>query len=53
MKLGTVTADLEGADVYSYPEDDAVEDPLLAEHLKHFGIDFPALQKVGRRGFRV
>ncbi|XP_051223603.1 ubiquitin carboxyl-terminal hydrolase 14 [Lolium perenne] len=45
VKLGTITADLEGADVYSYPEDDSVEDPLLAQHLSHFGIDFSSLQK--------
>ena len=34
------------ADVYSYPEDDSVLDPLLAQHLAHFGIDFSSLQKV-------
>lgn len=45
VKLGTITADLEGADVYSYPEDDSVVDPLLAQHLAHFGIDFSSLQK--------
>ncbi|KAF7028430.1 hypothetical protein CFC21_040353 [Triticum aestivum] len=45
VKLGTITADLEGADVYSYPEDDSVEDPILAQHLSHFGIDFSSLQK--------
>lgn len=45
VKLGTITADLEGADVFSYPEDDSVEDPLLAQHLSHFGIDFSSLQK--------
>ncbi|XP_024356450.1 ubiquitin carboxyl-terminal hydrolase 14 [Physcomitrium patens] len=45
VKLGTITADLEGADVYSYAEDDTVEDPLLAEHLAHFGIDFSSLRK--------
>jgi len=33
-------------DVYSYAEDDTVEDPLLAEHLAHFGIDFSSLRKV-------
>ncbi|XP_029116271.1 ubiquitin carboxyl-terminal hydrolase 14 isoform X2 [Elaeis guineensis] len=44
-KLGTITADLEGADVFSYPEDDSVEDPLLAQHLAFFGIDFSSLQK--------
>jgi ubiquitin carboxyl-terminal hydrolase 5/13 len=46
VKLGTITADLEAADVYSYPEDDTVEDPLLAEHLAHFGINFSVLTKV-------
>ncbi|KAL6848026.1 hypothetical protein ACP4OV_022154 [Aristida adscensionis] len=47
VKLGTITSDLEGAvsDVFSYPEDDSVEDPLLAQHLSHFGIDFSSLQK--------
>uniref|UniRef100_A0A1J3F4P4 Ubiquitin carboxyl-terminal hydrolase n=1 Tax=Noccaea caerulescens TaxID=107243 RepID=A0A1J3F4P4_NOCCA len=45
VKLGTITADLEAADVYSYPEDDSVLDPLLAKHLAHFGIDFSSMQK--------
>ncbi|KAG2682055.1 hypothetical protein I3760_11G172800 [Carya illinoinensis] len=45
VKLGTITADLEAADVFSYPEDESVLDPLLAEHLAHFGIDFSSLQK--------
>ncbi|XP_044507437.1 ubiquitin carboxyl-terminal hydrolase 14-like [Mangifera indica] len=45
VKLGTITADLEGADVYSYPEDDSVLDPLLAQHLAFFGIDFSSLKK--------
>ncbi|KAJ4726213.1 Ubiquitin carboxyl-terminal hydrolase [Melia azedarach] len=45
VKLGTVTADLEAADVFSYPEDDSVVDPLLAQHLAFFGIDFSSLQK--------
>ncbi|KAG8637102.1 hypothetical protein MANES_15G081800v8 [Manihot esculenta] len=40
VKLGTITADLEAADVFSYPEDDSVLDPLLAQHLAFFGIDF-------------
>lgn len=35
------------ADVYSYDEDDMVEDPKLAEHLAHFGIDVMKMQKVG------
>eukprot|EP00049_Salpingoeca_infusionum_P022835 m.9051 g.9051 ORF g.9051 m.9051 type:complete len:803 (+) comp5418_c0_seq1:192-2600(+) len=37
VKLGTITAD--GADVYSYEEDDMVVDPHLSKHLKHFGIN--------------
>ncbi|KAJ0264582.1 Ubiquitin carboxyl-terminal hydrolase 14 [Hirschfeldia incana] len=45
VKLGTITADLEAADVYSYAEDDSVLDPLLAQHLAHFGIDFSSMQK--------
>ncbi|KAL8046490.1 hypothetical protein ABFX02_08G180900 [Erythranthe guttata] len=45
VKLGTITADLEAADVYSYDEDESVVDPLLAQHLQHFGIDFSSLQK--------
>ena len=46
VKLGTITAD--GADVHSYDEDDMVEDPHLAKHLAHFGINIAQLQKVGR-----
>ena len=34
------------ADVYSYEEDDMVEDPHLAVHLAHFGIDVMSMQKV-------
>ncbi|KAF5187537.1 Ubiquitin carboxyl-terminal hydrolase [Thalictrum thalictroides] len=33
------------SDVFSYPEDESVEDPLLAQHLAFFGIDFSSLQK--------
>uniref|UniRef100_A0A0L8HCH8 ubiquitinyl hydrolase 1 n=1 Tax=Octopus bimaculoides TaxID=37653 RepID=A0A0L8HCH8_OCTBM len=43
VKLGTITAD--GADVYSYDEDDMVEDPYLTKHLAHFGINIASLQK--------
>ncbi|MFS8015888.1 putative ubiquitinyl hydrolase 1 [Helianthus anomalus] len=46
IKLGTITSDLEGADVFSNLEDDSVTDPLLAQHLPFFGIDFSSLQKV-------
>ena len=34
-------------DVFSYDEDDMVEDPYLAKHLAHFGINVAALEKVG------
>jgi len=47
VKLGTITPD--GADVYSYPEDDMVLDPLLHQHLAHFGINIAEMTKV-RRG---
>ncbi|KAK6934343.1 Ubiquitinyl hydrolase, variant UBP zinc finger, partial [Dillenia turbinata] len=32
-------------DVFSYVEDESVLDPLLAQHLAFFGIDFSSLQK--------
>jgi len=32
-------------DVYSYDEDDMVLDPLLSQHLAHFGIDIMSLKK--------
>ena len=38
------------ADVYSYPEDDMVVDPLLADHLAHFGIDIMSMKKVKTEG---
>uniref|UniRef100_A0A4W4FKU2 Ubiquitin carboxyl-terminal hydrolase n=1 Tax=Electrophorus electricus TaxID=8005 RepID=A0A4W4FKU2_ELEEL len=43
VKLGTITPD--GADVYSYDEDDMVLDSKLAEHLSHFGIDMMTMEK--------
>ena len=43
VKLGTITA--RGADVYSYAEDDMVEDPHLAQHLAHWGIDVLRMEK--------
>nr|XP_033781358.1 ubiquitin carboxyl-terminal hydrolase 5 isoform X1 [Geotrypetes seraphini] len=46
VKLGTITPD--GADVYSYDEDDMVLDPKLAEHLSHFGIDMMKMQKTDK-----
>lgn len=36
VKLGTITNDGK-ADVYSYSEDDMVEDPNLIQHLAHWG----------------
>lgn len=50
VKLGTITAEGKG-DVYSYVEDDMVEDPYLADHLKHFGINIQQLEKVCIKGF--
>ncbi|XP_029436237.1 ubiquitin carboxyl-terminal hydrolase 5 isoform X2 [Rhinatrema bivittatum] len=46
VKLGTITPD--GADVYSYDEDDMVLDPKLAEHLSHFAIDMMKMQKTDK-----
>uniref|UniRef100_A0A3B4CS52 Ubiquitin carboxyl-terminal hydrolase n=1 Tax=Pygocentrus nattereri TaxID=42514 RepID=A0A3B4CS52_PYGNA len=46
VKLGTITPD--GADVYSYDEDDMVLDSKLAEHLSHFGIDMMTMEKTER-----
>ncbi|XP_063383766.1 ubiquitin carboxyl-terminal hydrolase 5 [Cydia fagiglandana] len=47
VKLGTITAEGKG-DVFSYAEDDMVEDPYLADHLKHFGINVQQLQKTDK-----
>ena len=47
VKLGTITP--QGADVYSYEEDDMVEDPMLPQHLQHFGIDITSMTKVSCR----
>jgi ubiquitin carboxyl-terminal hydrolase 5/13 len=38
VKLGTITPD-GSAEVYSYEEDCLVTDPLLKQHLAHWGID--------------
>lgn len=45
VKLGTITP--HGADVYSYAtdEDDMVTDPLLAQHLAHWGINMMQMEK--------
>ncbi len=43
---GTITA--KGADVYSYDEDDMVEDSNLAVHLSHWGINMLKMEKSDR-----
>jgi len=45
VKLGTITP--AGADVYSYApdEDNLAKDPLLAQHLEHWGIDVMKMEK--------
>merc|ERR1712048_51356 len=43
VKLGTITP--QGADVWSYSEDDMVTNKNLAQHLAHFGIDIMAQEK--------
>jgi hypothetical protein len=45
VKLGTITKDGK-ADVFSYDEDDMVEDPNLIAHLAHFGINITQMEKV-------
>lgn len=48
VKLGTITP--AGADVYSYApdEDNLVKDPLLAQHLEHWGIDVMKMEKTDK-----
>lgn len=46
VKLGTITPD--GADVFSYDEDNMVEDPNLAQHLAHFGINIAQMEKTDK-----
>jgi ubiquitin carboxyl-terminal hydrolase 5/13 len=43
VKLGTITKD--GADVFSYAEDEMVTDPLLDQHLRHWGIEISDQKK--------
>ncbi|KAG1940958.1 ubiquitin carboxyl-terminal hydrolase 13 isoform X1 [Pimephales promelas] len=43
VKLNTITPD--GADVYSFDEEEAVLDPHISEHLLHFGIDMLQMQR--------
>lgn len=45
VKLGTITPEGK-ADVFSYAENDMVEDPKLAEHLETFGINMSEMKKV-------
>ena len=45
MKLGTISADGK-ADVCDYKLDDMVEDPQLAKHLFHFGVNIKNVEKV-------
>lgn len=47
VKLGTITPDGKG-DVYSYAEDDMVEDPKLIDHLAHFGIKITQMEKTDK-----
>ncbi|KAK0683413.1 UBP13 hydrolase, partial [Pygoscelis papua] len=49
VKLGTITPD--GADVYSFDEEEPVLDPYIAKHLAHFGIDMLQMQ-VTENGLR-
>ncbi|KAF3692088.1 Ubiquitin carboxyl-terminal hydrolase 5 [Channa argus] len=51
VKLGTITPD--GADVYSYDEDDMVLDSKLPEHLAHFGIDMMTMEKAECRLYKL
>ncbi|XP_075236962.1 ubiquitin specific protease 5 [Lycorma delicatula] len=47
VKLGTITKEGK-ADVFSYDEDDMVEDPNLAKHLAHFGINVTQMEKTDK-----
>ncbi|XP_060098543.1 ubiquitin carboxyl-terminal hydrolase 13 isoform X2 [Heteronotia binoei] len=49
VKLGTITPD--GADIYSFDEEEPVLDPHIAKHLAHFGIDMLQMQ-VTENGLR-
>ncbi|XP_066585269.1 ubiquitin carboxyl-terminal hydrolase 5 [Prorops nasuta] len=44
VKLGTITKERK-ADVFSYEEDDMVEDPYLDVHLAHWGINIADMEK--------
>ncbi|XP_032667917.1 ubiquitin carboxyl-terminal hydrolase 5 [Odontomachus brunneus] len=47
VKLGTITKEGKG-DVFSYDEDDMVEDPNLAVHLSHWGINVAQMEKTDK-----
>lgn len=47
MKLGTITKEGK-ADVFSYDEDDMVEDPNLVSHLAHWGINIAQMEKTDK-----
>lgn len=47
VKLGTITPDGK-ADVFSYKEDNMVEDPYLKQHLAHFGIQIQDMEKTDK-----
>nr|XP_031833374.1 ubiquitin carboxyl-terminal hydrolase 5 [Nomia melanderi] len=47
VKLGTITKEGK-ADVYSYDEDDMVEDPHLVQHLAHWGINITQMEKTDK-----
>ncbi|CAH0548002.1 unnamed protein product [Brassicogethes aeneus] len=44
VKLGTITKEGKG-DVFSYEEDEMVEDPQLVQHLAHWGISMRNMEK--------
>ena len=46
VKLGTITSTT--ADVFSYDEDEMVDDPFLSKHLAHFGINIAILEKTDK-----
>lgn len=47
VKLGTLTKEGKG-DVFSYDEDDMVEDPSLVSHLSHWGINIAQMEKTDK-----
>ncbi|XP_078725770.1 LOW QUALITY PROTEIN: ubiquitin carboxyl-terminal hydrolase 13-like [Lampetra fluviatilis] len=47
VKLSSISPD--GADVYSFDEDEIVIDPKLPEHLAHFGIDVMSISQEAER----